>query len=324
MPKTAAATKDGGCIASRVQAMRKQTDYTNVNTITSYFGRKRGPKTKYANKKKKARKLNVNENNDILDLSEDEMSAESEKSSSDDDWSACSSKTSKRSPKVDAYSDTGNSDSDSNTVVTSKRKGTRINWAAPAYFPTLVDAIKEKGKLGRDYKNGPSTRDGFFVPRTSLNSVMLCLGRKEPTIENCFPNYRSTALLTEESVVVLQDIIKKRDQINNGVSRKEAIELVCELGQAKSMKQAENHLDWFIRSKKMDRLKKGGKVVSEQATTTEGIQINVEQQLCWHFLIEHEWEYLRKRNTPLLNLLRSRGISSSIWMRPVLCVVMAC
>ena len=122
MPKTAAATKDGGSIASRVQAMRKQTDYKNVNTITSYFGRKRGPKTKYANKKKKARKLNVNENNDILDLSEDEMSTETEKSSSDNDSSACLSKTSKISPKVDTYSDTGNSDSDSNTVATSKRK----------------------------------------------------------------------------------------------------------------------------------------------------------------------------------------------------------
>ena len=50
MPKTtAAAAKDNGSIASRVQAMRKQAEY---NTITSYFGRKQGPKIKYANKKK--------------------------------------------------------------------------------------------------------------------------------------------------------------------------------------------------------------------------------------------------------------------------------
>ena len=122
MPKTAAATKDGDCIASRVRAMRKQTGYKNVNTITSYFGRKRGPKTKYANKKKKARKLNANKKNDILDLSEDEMSTGTEKSSSDNDSSACLSKTSNGSPKVDTYSDTGNSDSDSNTVATSKIK----------------------------------------------------------------------------------------------------------------------------------------------------------------------------------------------------------
>ena len=57
-------------------------------------------------------------------------------------------------------------------------------------------------------------------------------------------------------------------------------------------------MDWLIRSKKLDRLKKGGKVVSAQATTTERSQINVEQQLRWHFLIEHEWEYLRKTNKP--------------------------
>ena len=122
MPKTAAATKDGDCIASRVRAMRKQTGYKNVNTITSYFGRKRGPKTKYVNKKKKARKLNVNEINNILDLSEDEISTGTEKSSSDNDSSACLSKTSKRTPKVDTYSDTGNSDSDTDTVATSGEK----------------------------------------------------------------------------------------------------------------------------------------------------------------------------------------------------------
>ena len=55
MPKTtAAAAKDGGSIEFRVQAMRKQADY---NTITSYFGRNRGPKIKYANKKRKHENL---------------------------------------------------------------------------------------------------------------------------------------------------------------------------------------------------------------------------------------------------------------------------
>ena len=33
-----------------------------------------------------------------------------------------------------------------------------------------------------------------------------------------------------------------------------------------------------------------------QATTTERSQINLEQQLCWHFLIESEWDFQRRSN----------------------------
>ena len=62
---------------------------------------------------------------------------------------------------------------------------------------------------------------------------------------------------------------------------------------------AENHHDYLIRKGKLDKLKKGGRVVSAQATTTERSQINVEQQLRWHYLIENEWDYLRKNNEPV-------------------------
>ena len=39
-------------------------------------------------------------------------------------------------------------------------------------------------------------------------------------------------------------------------------------------------------------------MVAAQATASERSQINVEQQLSWNYLIEAEWEYLRKLNTP--------------------------
>ena len=45
-------------------------------------------------------------------------------------------------------------------------------------------------------------------------------------------------------------------------------------------------------------LKRNGRIVSAQATTTERCQINNNQQLRWHFLIETEWEHLRNVNTP--------------------------
>ena len=71
----------------------------------------------------------------------------------------------------------------------------------------------------------------------------------------------------------MEDIIIKRDTENLGMSRKEVIQVISELGQAKLFVQAENHLDYLIRAKRMTRLKRLGRVVSSQATTTERSQI---------------------------------------------------
>ena len=108
---------------------------------------------------------------------------------------------------------------------------------------------------------------------------MKCIGDKEPTLKICFPKMKS-ALLSNDGVEVLQDIIHKRDQTNNGVSRAEAITIVGDFGQAKSMKTAENHLDYLIRTRKLDKLKWNGCIVTNQATTTERCQVNTKQQFC--------------------------------------------
>ena len=42
---------------------------------------------------------------------------------------------------------------------------------------------------------------------------------------------------------MLQNIIQKRDKGSNGVSRKENIQLIFDLGGASSDKQVENHID---------------------------------------------------------------------------------
>ena len=54
----------------------------------------------------------------------------------------------------------------------------------------------------------------------------------------------------------------------------------------------------MIRKKRLPNLKRNGRIISASSTTTERCQINREQQLRWHFLIEAEWEYLRKNNLP--------------------------
>ena len=106
----------------------------------------------------------------------------------------------------------------------------------------------------------------------------------------------SRGLLSDELITVLQDIIWKRDEINNGVSCKEAIQLIVDLGQCISSRSAENRLDYLIRKKKLTGLKRGGRVVTAQSTTTERSQINCEQQLRWYVLIKSEWDFMRNAN----------------------------
>ena len=60
----------------------------------------------------------------------------------------------------------------------------------------------------------------------------------------------------------MEDIIIKRDTVNLGMSRKEVIQVISELGQAKSFVQAENHLDYLIWAKRLTHLKRLGRVVS--------------------------------------------------------------
>ena len=106
------------------------------------------------------------------------------------------------------------------------------------------------------------------------------------------------ALLSENQVNYVEDIIVKIDTANLGVSRKEVIQVISDLGQVKFFVQAENHLDYLIRAKRLTHLKRLGGVVASQTTTLELSQICVSQQYRWHMIIEAEWEDLRRKNSP--------------------------
>ena len=54
---------------------------------------------------------------------------------------------------------------------------------------------------------------------------------------------KKRALLSENQVNYVEDIIVKRDTANLGISRKELIQVISNLVQAKSFVQAENNLD---------------------------------------------------------------------------------
>ena len=73
----------------------------------------------------------------------------------------------------------------------------------------------------------------------------------------------------------MDGIIVERDTANLGMSRKEVIQVISELGQARSFVQSDNHLDYLIRAKRLKHLKSLGRAVSAQATTTKPSHICV-------------------------------------------------
>ena len=76
------------------------------------------------------------------------------------------------------------------------------------------------------------------------------------------------------------------------------IQVISEIGQAKSFVQEDNHLDYLIQVKRLTHVKRLGRVVSAQAKTIEISQICVSQQYRWHMMIEAEWGDLRQTNSP--------------------------
>ena len=95
--------------------------------------------------------------------------------------------------------------------------------------------------------------------------------------ENAFPR-KKRELLSENQIKYVEGVIFKRDTANLGMSSKEVIQVISDLGQAKLFVQAENHLDYLIWEKRLTHLKRLGRVVSAQAKTTKQSHISVSQQ----------------------------------------------
>ena len=76
-------------------------------------------------------------------------------------------------------------------------------------------------------------------------------------------------MLSNSQVKYADDINIKRDTANLWMSMKEVIQFISDIGQARSFFQAENQLDYLVQAKRMTTLKRLGRVVSDQATTTE-------------------------------------------------------
>ena len=74
------------------------------------------------------------------------------------------------------------------------------------------------------------------IPKQTVFNVLHRIGRKPITYENVFPE-KKRSLLSDSQVKYVEDIIIKRDTANLGMSRKEVIQFISELGLAKSFVQ---------------------------------------------------------------------------------------
>ena len=110
-------------IADHVRNAQKSPRYET--SITDYFGRKPGPKTKFVNKKRKTRRANSPTKDNIIDATDlIELSSSSDENETDQ-------------PK----------DKETPARLPSKNLGTsrlhRVDWSSKQYFPVLAQTIKD-------------------------------------------------------------------------------------------------------------------------------------------------------------------------------------
>ena len=108
---------------------------------------------------------------------------------------------------------------------------------------------------------------------------------------------KKRALLSENQVKYVEDIIVKRDTANLGMSRKEVIQVISELGQENIFSNRES-LGLPHSGKADEKIENSWGVVADQGKTTEQSHICVSQQYLWHTMIEAEWEDLWQTNSP--------------------------
>ncbi len=98
--------------------------------------------------------------------------------------------------------------------------------------------------------------------------------------------------------------------MNEGMTRKEMITLMSKLFSVLS-KAAENHVDYLIKSKQFPELKRGGRVLSAQATTTNRTAITTQKLLQTYNTIQLAWskqaEFNRWNVSPSLSIQNKGG-----------------
>jgi hypothetical protein len=181
-----------------------------------------------------------------------------------------------------------------------KPRGTYVNWSAPCNFDAIKAAV-----AGTESTQWIDTEDAVIpVPRSTVYSVKKRLSTAQKKDKWSSMDDVMLLAVPEKGLTTfkqrewLADVIRFRDKNNNGMTRKEVIQVLEELADANGPKAAENHLDYLIRMKILPKVTNDGRVVRAQKTTTKRSQITIEQQLRWHSTVASVWAEQDRLNQP--------------------------
>jgi hypothetical protein len=190
-----------------------------------------------------------------------------------------------------------------------RERGMYDKWRRdPDMFALLKAAVINASRTGKNYCT-PALL--IHIPRTTMGQHKAAfeaaakqhsIPLADVTCQMVFPKAECgggrAPLLTADDCKFLTDIAISRDLRNNGMTRSEIITMVMELSQSGSRQQAKNHYDHLVRKGKLSGLKRGGRVVTAQKTTTKRSQITVEQQLRWHTAVDFALAGQKRLNLP--------------------------
>lgn len=94
-------------------------------------------------------------------------------------------------------------------------------------------------------------------------------------------------LMSKKEQEVLQSLAIVRDNKSDGMGRKEMCQAVAQL-KGVSLEKGTNHYNYLIRSGNLKRLKRGGRVVKAQATTTNRTAVTTAKLLRTYMVPEAE------------------------------------
>ena len=117
----------------------------------------------------------------------------------------------------------------------------RVLWRKDENWPTLKKAMERRRNLAVNLLCDEDT-----VTQTTGNNCLQRIGSRKITFDNDLPP-GNQALLSHNQVKYVEDIIVTRDTEKLGVSRREVIQTITDIGHPSSYIQAENHLDEPIR-----------------------------------------------------------------------------
>ena len=130
---------------------------------------------------------------------------------------------------------------------------------------------------------------------TDVSTAKITVAQYHPFERKSDLKINAGALTTRNDRELLQSIAKQRDEMNRGMTRKDMIVLISEL-HSTDQKTAENHFDYLIRAKALPDLKKGGRVVTAQATTTNRTAITTKKLLRTYNTTLEAWRIQSERN----------------------------